>query len=62
MKGMTETTGKDCIWAQEDEDGDHWVTDCGNELILNEGGPVDNGMEYCCYCGSKLTELYCSEL
>jgi hypothetical protein len=44
-----------CAWA-EDEEG-NWDTGCGNKFIFIEGGPKDNGMEFCCYCGNKLGEI-----
>lgn len=46
---------KDCTWVQ-DSDGT-WVTDCGNEFVLNEGTPSENDMCHCCYCGSTLKEM-----
>jgi hypothetical protein len=41
-----------CSW-NADEEG-NWETDCHNLHILIDGSPVDNGMEFCCYCGNKL--------
>jgi hypothetical protein len=43
-----------CEWA-EDEDG-YWATECGHLFELVDGGPKDNGMAYCCYCGKTLGE------
>ena len=42
----------DCVW-EADEDG-NWETDCHNLHILIDGNPVDNGMEFCCYCGKHI--------
>ena len=43
-----------CTWT-EDEDG-NWGTSCGNLFVLTEGGPLRNGMCWCCYCGGELVE------
>lgn len=45
----------ECHWTA-DEDA-VWSTDCGQAFILNDGGPTDNGMKHCCYCGEKLVEV-----
>lgn len=51
----TEDTAWACVW-EEAEDG-VWQTSCGNEWQFEEGGPSDNGQEYCGYCGKPLSEL-----
>ena len=43
-----------CTW-REDEDG-NWWTDCDNGFVLTDGGPKENGMCVCCYCGGELRE------
>lgn len=44
-----------CIW-KEDADG-NWEAGCGTEcFVLTDGGPFDNSMVYCCYCGGELVE------
>ena len=43
-----------CHWHRDDEG--NWETDCGGMFIITEGGPNDNGMKCCCYCGSSLVE------
>ena len=43
-----------CLWVRE-SDGT-WETGCDNMFMLNEGGPRDNDMKYCCYCGRPLIE------
>jgi len=45
-----------CEWEQAYDDCYNFSTDCGNYFSLNVGFPSDNGMEYCCYCGKKLTD------
>lgn len=49
--------GKDavCCWNQDDVDSDLWDTDCKNIFILVEGGPEENRMRYCCYCGKPIS-------
>lgn len=42
-----------CEWRYGD---DCWETGCGNLHILLEGSPKENGMDYCCYCGAKISE------
>ena len=38
------------------EDWNAWTTSCGHLFTLNEGGPVENMMAFCCYCGLRLVE------
>lgn len=44
-----------CRW-EEDSSGDYWVPACeGGELFqFNDGGPVENHMRHCPYCGLKV--------
>ena len=44
-----------CEW-QADIDG-VWSTSCGKDFVLNDGGPIENEMRFCCYCGLSLDEL-----
>ena len=41
--------GETCVWA-EDEDG-NWDTGCGEMFVFEAGGPAENGMVFCPYCG-----------
>lgn len=43
-----------CLWVCDS--GGAWETGCDNMFVLNEGGPHDNDMKYCCYCGRPLIE------
>ena len=45
-----------CSWADVGEGS--WETDCGNMLMLIDGTPKQNKMEYCLYCGKKLDEKF----
>uniref|UniRef100_A0A6M3JVJ2 Uncharacterized protein n=1 Tax=viral metagenome TaxID=1070528 RepID=A0A6M3JVJ2_9ZZZZ len=42
----------DCEW-REDSDG-VWFTACDEAFVFTEGGPVENKMRWCCYCGAAL--------
>jgi hypothetical protein len=44
-----------CLW-KEDSDG-NYDTDCGCAFCLEAGTPSENGMRFCCYCGSVLFEV-----
>lgn len=43
-----------CVWTQSEFD--LWETDCNGAFQLNDGGPHDNDMRFCCYCGGALVE------
>lgn len=43
-----------CEWT-EDEDG-NWTTECEHIFVLNEGSPVENEMQFCCFCGRSLIQ------
>jgi len=43
-----------CFWT-EDENG-VWETSCGNAFQFETGGPIDNGFDFCPYCGLILIE------
>lgn len=44
-----------CEW-EADTDG-VWNTTCGKSFVLNDGGPIENDMRFCCYCGLALDQL-----
>lgn len=46
---------KACHWIEDDGEG-IWYTDCGYNFEFFNGGPKDNGMKYCCYCGMPVCE------
>lgn len=41
-----------CAWMQDGE-GNYW-TDCGQGHTFIDGGPTENSMKFCCYCGKTL--------
>lgn len=46
---------RQCRWTQDGDEG-AWDTSCGQRHLLIDGGPTDNRMRWCCYCGQPLTE------
>ncbi len=44
---------KFCLWTY-DEDSDSWDTGCGEKFCFIVDGPVENGMNFCPYCGKQL--------
>jgi hypothetical protein len=51
------TAPESCLWTQLDDESDCWETECGNAFSLNEDGPSQNKMRFCCYCGHQLEEV-----
>ena len=53
-----------CEWSEEDPWGampDTWKTACGNLFSFTEGGPTENEVKFCCYCGKRLAEIKYTE-
>ena len=46
----------DCTW-EYCEFEESWNTSCGKSFMVLDGGPAENGMKYCPFCGGKLIEL-----
>lgn len=44
-----------CEW-KEDTDG-NWDVACGPLHYIQDGTPKENNMNFCCYCGGKLTQV-----
>lgn len=42
-----------CVWRFIDG---IWQTDCGDQFTLDDGGPKENDMDYCCFCGGVIGE------
>jgi len=51
----TDQCATGCEW-KADEEG-VWGTGCGQAFVFDDGGPIENGMKFCCYCGLTLDEL-----
>lgn len=42
-------------WRLIDDDYNCWrCTCCGEEWVLNDGNPSDNGMAFCPHCGARM--------
>lgn len=55
-KLLAEADQPDCEWVDETENEDYWITSCGYEFtILDGGNPEENNFLYCNFCGGKIT-------
>lgn len=52
---MARHSGEQCTWFRDDVNGT-WISNCGMEFMLNDGGPTENGMRNCPRCGLPLVE------
>lgn len=43
-----------CHWVREDDEADSYRTDCGQLWEFTAGGPAENGVRFCLYCGRAL--------
>lgn len=43
-----------CVWKY-DPDG-YWQTQCGDQFCFSEGGPTENRVKFCHYCGKAMFE------
>lgn len=49
---------KVCEWEQDtDYETEIWHTSCGEAFVFNEGGPDENFLKFCCYCGMQLKAI-----
>jgi len=48
-KALVESTTLRCYWT-EDDDG-IWHSDCGQDWQFIGGGPEENSVRYCNWCG-----------
>jgi len=48
-----------CEWRQSDlwDTPDVWETECGNMFYFGDGKPLEDGIDYCCYCGKKIVRV-----
>ena len=44
-----------CLWEYQDLEN-YYHTSCGDDFMVSEGTPRENGMKYCTYCGKKIKE------
>lgn len=45
-----------CAWVCDFEG--IWQTDCGEAFVFEIGGPVENKLKFCGYCGKGLVESH----
>ena len=43
-----------CTWKQDEDYGDSWATKCCEMFVLNDGGPAENKMRFCPFCGKPI--------
>jgi hypothetical protein len=44
-----------CVWTfDNDMDSPKWDTGCGEAYCFIDGGPTENGVKYCPFCGSEV--------
>lgn len=44
--------GRTCTWgASDDFEADYWETACGEAFSFIDGGPLENHIKFCPYCG-----------
>jgi hypothetical protein len=52
-----------CEWTQMDswDFSDSWDTGCGHSFSFGDGGPGEDWINYCCYCGKKIVPVKAKE-
>ena len=46
-----------CKWTQEDDETGNYNSDCGGTFSFNDNGVVENGFEFCPFCGKDVQEV-----
>ena len=44
-----------CAWTGYSDDRDTWNTGCGEVSQFMDGGPVENGVAFCPFCGGRIS-------
>ena len=52
LAAQSSATPAPCEWLQDDDGIYHSF--CGDAFTFFDGGPKENSMKFCCYCGGKL--------
>lgn len=53
-----EEESRTCEWTQDSgPDFDLWNTSCGNAFTFFDGGPKDNEVHFCNFCGAKVIQV-----
>lgn len=55
VKRLQTATGRVCQWKYDDIH-EKYDTDCGRAWMFTDGSLKANGVEYCPFCGGKVTE------
>ena len=45
-----------CVWSQDSENSDIWLSGCGKAFVLNTGTLKENQVKYCVYCGKFIEQ------
>lgn len=57
LKRLAVDAGASCTWTlNADSYGETWESACGETWQFETGGPTENKMKFCCYCGKRLIE------
>ncbi|WP_138436374.1 hypothetical protein [Marinobacter shengliensis] len=59
LSATPQPQGDGCEWHSDDNGC--WMSQCGKEWYFEDGGPEDNGMNYCVKCGKQCIEIGSSE-
>ena len=53
LRGLRAQRKEQCKWSY---DGDMWDTGCGTGFHFEEGGLIENNMNFCHKCGGKVVD------
>ena len=54
---MSNEIKKICVWSQDSECSDIWLSSCKNAFTLIEGTPKENKVQFCMFCGRPVQEV-----
>lgn len=61
VRELRERDGQ-CTWTLDSSEyGDKWDSACNNSWQFEIGGPKENHMRFCCYCGKVLVVVVSSD-
>jgi len=43
-----------CSWEYTGGNWDYWETGCGETFCFTDGKPLENGFDFCPYCGERI--------
>lgn len=54
-KALDQVKVSTCQWSlEENGEEEYWHTSCDHDFFFLEGGPADNELKFCPYCGKPL--------